>query len=519
MNTSADHLKAAKEHLAAAAKANDDGDEAAYGVAMGKHDKAMKLYKATKDLEQEAASGDEDEETGDSTPAGDSEPGIDASAKKATKGRAAAGAKTFRPPFPSNAAGEGGDGPTPSAIKSWAIKTAYVKQFGEPDAAMNQISKELYGSPERYFQLRVDKARDLKRYLKTGNYDPALKNEIVLTPEQIAQAYLESNDGRASVAAIKSTMIESQDTLGGYAVPEDFQQGEIISRLPSIAVVRPRATVRQTTRDVYSALVRTGGNSQYIGNVRVTPVDESPTSTQADTNSTFGKSSIPINTLMATVSLSRDVLEDSGVDLSQELYEEFATARAIAEDNYYLTGNGVAVPLGILKDPTTGGPSNPNTTTVAGGGATTLTGDSIKNIPLNLDWQYRQLKPVWVSSKGTKRVIKTLKDGSGAYLWADRQFQLRDGDLDKLEGYDWVESEILAAPTATNGVAFTANVYPMIFGDMKGYRIVDRIGMSVERYLDSTTARTNSVTFLMRWRGGGAVVNGERFVVLKVATS
>jgi HK97 family phage major capsid protein len=60
-----------------------------------------------------------------------------------------------------------------------------------------------------------------------------------------------------------------------------------------------------------------------------------------------------------------------------------------------------------------------------------------------------------------------------------------------------------------------AGYYPVIFGDLKGYRIVDRVGMSIERYLDSTTAATDTVKYFMRWRGGGKPTDGWRFVVNK----
>jgi HK97 family phage major capsid protein len=58
--------------------------------------------------------------------------------------------------------------------------------------------------------------------------------------------------------------------------------------------------------------------------------------------------------------------------------------------------------------------------------------------------------------------------------------------------------------------------FPMVFGDLAGYQIVDRIGMTVERYLDSATARQNMVMYVMRRRLGGQVVEPWRFAVMEI---
>lgn len=362
------------------------------------------------------------------------------------------------------------------AVKSWAYKQVYIKKYGTPAAEFDAIANELYGDAGGYYAVSAMKHADFRRYLRTGQGDPRLARTLLLSQDQIAEAVIIGN----TMGEIKATMVEATDTLGGYLVPEDYQQGEIISRLPGLTVVRPLATVRQTTRDAYSVAVRTGGDSRYVGNVRVTPVDESPTGTEANTNATFGKMTIPIHTLLADVSISRSVLEDAAVDLGSELAEEFGTARAIKEDEYYLIGSGVGVPTGILKNATTGGPSDANMITVVSGDAATLQGgDATKglvSVPYGLQAQYRQNGAVWIMNKATLATTRTLKDGMGRYLWADNNNLLAGGQSDKLLGYTVKESEALGN--------IAANAYPIIFGDLKGYRIVDRVGMSIERYTD-----------------------------------
>ena len=77
-------------------------------------------------------------------------------------------------------------------------------------------------------------------------------------------------------------------------------------------------------------------------------------------------------------------------------------------------------------------------------------------------------------------------------------------------GYPVLEQETMPDPD-------TGSNYPIIFGDPAGYTIVDRVGMSVERYLDSSTARENKVLYVMRRRLGGQVTRDWAFGVQKVS--
>ena len=61
-----------------------------------------------------------------------------------------------------------------------------------------------------------------------------------------------------------------------------------------------------------------------------------------------------------------------------------------------------------------------------------------------------------------------------------------------------------------------ANAYPLIFGNMRGYYIVERMGMTVMRFQDSRTT-INRVEFHFRRRIGGRVVEPWQFAVQKVA--
>ena len=61
-----------------------------------------------------------------------------------------------------------------------------------------------------------------------------------------------------------------------------------------------------------------------------------------------------------------------------------------------------------------------------------------------------------------------------------------------------------------------ANALPIIFGDLSGYRIVDRIGLSTMRD-PFTLAAVGQVRFHARKRVGGDITHMDRFVRLRVA--
>lgn len=405
---------------------------------------------------------------------------------------------------------------TPEQVKAAATKAMskawYVKKFGTVPEAAEQIAKELYGEYDNgdFSVVAMKKHQSFIRYCRTGDMGDTREERkyarmTLLTPEQILNAAAEG----VSIAEIKSVMIEADDTLGGYLVPEDMRNG-IIARLPGMTVVRAGANVITTSRDSVPINKMTGGTSRYSSAVRVTWTNELPTAGTGATNLTFGQLQLPIHTVMAETFISRDLLEDAAYPVEGMLSQRFSEAMAIDEDEQFLTGDGNGKPQGILNGTAANGaPFDADVTVVNSGAAAALTADGLIKLPTSLDAQYRQAGAVWIFAKATRQAIEILKDGSGRYLLGDNNNPLGQDGGDRLRGYGIKESEAMPA--------VAANTYPVIFGHLRGYTVADRIGMSVERYLDSGTARINQVLFYARRRLGGQVEEGWRFVAQKVA--
>jgi HK97 family phage major capsid protein len=390
----------------------------------------------------------------------------------------------------------------PGGEPNAAVKAVYQIRYGEPDAAIKAILTDLHG--QDFEAKRWAQWQAFNRYIRGGPEafkagDAALLREVVFTPDLVALAIKQGQD----VAALKTTMVEASDTLGGYVVPSDFQS-DVIRRMAGLTIMRGRARVSQTSRDRAEFVKITGGGSQYPTAVRVTAVDETPTAGTAATNLTFGKEVIPVHTVMAETFLSRNLVEDAAFNLAEELATAFSEGSAIQEDNWFLTGDGNGRPQGLL-------PSSSNdlslTEAVTGHASLLNDYDALIDLVYSIDSQYRQSDScAFVAEKATYKTIAKLKDGESRYLW-DRTERMNG----KLEGFTYLEQEAMAT--------IAAEAYVMLFGDLRGYRIVDRVGMTIERYLDSSPARQNLILFLMRRRFGGQCVETWRFGVLKVSAS
>ena len=423
--------------------------------------------------------------------------------EKALEGLTKDLADAARPPLPGQ-----GEGTTPQPKneneKENPVVNLIVKSaVGQVDRDVELVLRDLYGAD--YNDILYNHRRAFQKYLRAGELalsgdEIRMLKTVVFTPDAVKDALLQGYD----LQALKTTMVEASDVLGGYIVPLDFQ-ARVIQRVAATAIIRQRAQVVRTSHKRVEFPLATGGNDQYPTNVRVTWVDETPTAGTADTNLTWGRIGIDVNTVMAEATVTRDLVEDAAFNLETYLVRALGEAVAIDEDNQFLTGNGAGRPYGLLPDSGNG----LGLTEVNSGNASALTWDGLINLVYAIPSQYRQ-NAVWIMNRNTVRDIRKLKDSSGNYLWDATEFRGgAGGQQPTLLGFPVLEHE--GMPDVG------ANAYPIIFGDLSGYFVVDRVGMSIERFLDSSTARQNQIIFLLRRRVGGRAVETWRFAVQKVA--
>lgn len=305
---------------------------------------------------------------------------------------------------------------------------------------------------------------------------------------------------------------EGADPSGGYLAPEDMLN-EIVMRKPTPVRVRGYVRSMNTTRDAvvfpkvnYSA----SDNNLYTTGIKVTWTGEVPaTATQSRvTDPVFGQIRIPIYTAMMSEPITNDLLEDSAVALQPWLEERYAETIELLDDNMILNGTGVGQPTGILANP--GGTNQP--AVIHSGSASALTADGLVTLAGSLPEQYDDEARFVMSKTSGWMNVRKLKDGDGRYLAG-----MGTGDSG-LRSVGFKNPELLDYPVNYSGFmpAIAAGAYPILFGDLRGYYFVRRVGVSIQ-VLRELYAETNQVLLLARYRIGGEVAEDWRMLAQLVA--
>jgi len=296
-----------------------------------------------------------------------------------------------------------------------------------------------------------------------------------------------------TVAEIKATMVEGVDVLGGYAVPPQTS-ANIIQRIKGLTVMRDGgALVVQTTSNMLQWLKLTGGGSQYPTGMRGAWGTE--IQTPASKNFTIGLLEIPVNVYTYKVPMSVSVVEDAS-NLVTILEQQIADTLAIDEDTAFLTGDGANKPRGILPD-TLNTDSYDHAPSLSSGA---LTWAGLNGLARTVKSQYRANgRASIIGNSATGACIEDLVDGmSRPYIES-----LISG-VTKIKNAVWRESECM--PDVSAGLV------PLIYADLSGYAIVERLGLSIQRYNDSYTG-INVVEFHVRKRVGGHVIESWKIAV------
>ena len=303
----------------------------------------------------------------------------------------------------------------------------------------------------------------------------------------------------------RKTLTQGSDAAGGFLTPEDYQT-ELIKKIATNATIRNRARVGTTSRDIakWPKIVYTT-DDKYTSGVRLTWTGESPatSTTHRVTDPVFGLYSIPIHTAMASMPISNDLIEDSAFDIAGISSDFMAESFVLGENDAFINGSGIGRPMGILSQVDGDGPES-----VKSGTAATLLSNGIIDLAYKLPAQYES-NAAFIMAKQTEKVIRQLKTTDGFYVWPLNS---------PMGGFAPAPKELLGFQTLRDEFmpAIAANAYPIIFGDLRGYLVLDRVGISVQR-LSELYAETNITLLLARKRLGGQTIEPWRLKIQKCA--
>jgi HK97 family phage major capsid protein len=296
----------------------------------------------------------------------------------------------------------------------------------------------------------------------------------------------------ASADEVKA-MQEDTDAEGGYFVPEQFINQVVHDPGVPGSVLRPNCTViRVSSKDGY---VPTMGSATWAA-----IAEEAAFSDQTPT---VGQVAFSIEKSGGLVKVTRELLDDSAVNLPSLLTQIFQESAGRFEDAGILNGNNTAQYDGILG-------SGVADYVMAATGA--LTTADLLGIFYTLNSQFRQ-NATWVMpSLITKQVNAIQSTGNGitglASLTANPDANLLG------------KAVVNADDTSNNGfsTALAANNEIAVLGDFRNYYIFDRVGFTIRRN-DSLYMGNDQVGFFATRRGDGQIGLTDSFKILKCAAS
>lgn len=199
------------------------------------------------------------------------------------------------------------------------------------------------------------------------------------------------------------------------------------------------------------------------------------------------------------VQLSRELIEDSGVDILAFLATQTGNALGFKVNNDLTVGTGSAQPNGIVtaaSSAVTGTASGP-----------TFTADNLIDLAYALDGSARRLPGVgWMMNTSSLGVVRKLKDNNGAYVFSPA---LADGN-DRVLSYPVFENPAMASnASATKSV---------IFGHLPSYYVRMAGGLRLDRS-DDFAFSADLVTFRASMRVDGNLPQTSHIKFYKNANS
>jgi HK97 family phage major capsid protein len=297
--------------------------------------------------------------------------------------------------------------------------------------------------------------------------------------------------------AFTRAMGETLGTSGGYGVPVSVDPSIVLSAQGSANPFRRIARVTQTTSNKVTG-VSSAGVAAGWGNEFDVVADGAPT---------LGQPSWTVDKAHAWIPFSMEVSEDY-VGFREEMAALLASAKDELEAYAFVNGTGVAPqPLGIVTscDATTA-------SEVTCGVAGQLTGADVSKVWVALPDRFKD-NAKWMMSYGVSEHLALLADTTtGTYL-STQTITLTDAGISRLRGKEVTYSSYFPAWSTTTGHYNYA-----VVGDWSHYRIIDRIGMTIELVpvlFDQATARPNGTRgFYAHWRlaAGPDTVNAFRIL-------
>lgn len=272
------------------------------------------------------------------------------------------------------------------------------------------------------------------------------------------------------------------NAAGAFTVPTSFYERLVAHLIEVSGVMKASPTVVNTA----------GGESLQVPKTLThsSAAIVAEAGTIATSEPTFGQITLGAFKYGDLMQVSRELVQDTGVDLEGYLAMQVGRALGNAVGAHWVTGTGTAQPRGITTDTTLG-------VTGGTGVAGAFTADNLIDLHYSVISPYRESASCgWLMRDASLAVARKLKDSQGQYLW---QPSLIVGAPDTILGKPvWTDPFMPA-------VAVTAK--SVVFGDFSQYFIrMAGGGIRFERS-DDFAFNTDLITYRAILRADGALID------------
>lgn len=341
----------------------------------------------------------------------------------------------------------------------------------EQDEAFNRLS----GKPQTAGAGQQDeRGKELRAFLRG---DPGTQRWYDVKPDGPMPADLR-------------TLSKLTTGAGGNLVPTSFYNRLMAHLIEVSAVLQSGATVLNTTSGETLQVPKTTSHSTALLTAEAGTISAS--------DPAFGQAPLGAYKYGVLIQVSRELVDDGGVDLEGYLAMQAGRALGNALGADLITGNGSSKPTGLLNNTTLGatGPTGQS----GGLGPTSATANSGADFLIDLFYSvispYRASSACgWLVRDATMAVIRKVKDTTGQYLF---QPSLVAGTPDTLLGKP-IRSDPFMPAIATGAKSIA-------FGDLSQYFVRLAGGVRFERS-DDFAFSTDLVTFRALIRGDGILVD------------
>lgn len=377
-------------------------------------------------------------------------------------------------------------------LRERALRSVEQARFPHTGGGANQedmqgqvgwLSDNIYGNPAEF-----------NRYILTTG-SPGYKKAF--------EKYLGGVPRSAREEDMLSRAASLTTTAGGFAVPYVLDPTVIQTGNGAINPYRSNSNVIQINVDEWRGVSSAGITAAFQAEAAAT-TDNAPTLAQPTISTEMGRAFVPFSI-------------EIGMDWSgfaAEMATMLRDAKDVLEATKFALGSGTNEPFGVITGATTVfTASNTNSLVVA----------DVYGVRNALGPRFRNASS-WTLNNAVADRIRQLDTAGGANLWIDN---LRLGSAAHATTMvdARMQADLLGKPvyesTAQSGT-FTTGQLIGVIGDFGYYKIVDRIGLTVETIPHIFGAAQGNLPTGQRglfayWRVGAKVLDANAFRVLKLA--